>query len=83
MPDRILTKKIPGDPERFRGFTSTSVWKAMTFAERYQARDYVRSGMRPDLMTEVMAERISIKDQHLFVNTDENDPNPLSDNHLP
>lgn len=34
-------------------------------------------------MTEVMAERISIKDQHLFVNTDENDPNPLSDNHLP
>jgi hypothetical protein len=55
----------------------------MDSAQRDQALLDVKSGMDPELVTEVMVQTISIKDQHLFVNPDENDPNPLSEQHTP
>lgn len=81
MPDRIQTRSI--DPlGELRGLAG-SVWNAMDEPAKRQARADMKSGMTAELVTEANVNALSIKDQQLFVNADENDSNPLSKIHRP
>lgn len=79
MPDRTVIIKVDLNSEdsNVRGVAG-GIWAAMSDEQREEYRQHLKTGIRPELAAEIMADRITVKDQQFRVNPDENDPNPLS-----
>lgn len=79
MPDPTQVSRARTEGRTIRGVAG-SVWKRATPGDRYETLQLLSNGT-PELQTEVLADRIAIKDQQLRVNADRHDPNPLSKFH--